>query len=693
MRYKWIVGLVIPFLSLVPYSLAQTTVKPAGFARWMAERQALVADEDVVAYYDFQQGQGTTLENKSKAGSALDGTIRGADWGDGRWPGKKALRFDGLTSVVEIPSVDALYALDEQEGGAGEMTVEVWMKATTSQEAGVVDKFSAGWGRDAPYMIWISNNRRLCAHLGKQPENRVTSVRDSEEVITGDWMHVVMVIDGQSLALYRDSVLVGRTSRGAKVSDNGRPLLLGAMGDLPRGKFYFCGLIDEMVIYKRALPESTIRARAELFPAMAGPSSITLTSPRAGDRWSAGSQHQITWDATNLRTANSLEIECTTDDGRNWQEISAAARNTKEFLWQVPETISDACRIRTSVNGLDLVTQSDGTFAITPSQGVCDYEWVKVALPAAFAPRDGAGALVFKGRMWLLGGWNPGDKVHFPRICNNEVWNSTDGATWTLVKPNTFLDNTFDSASDWEGRHTAGYVVYQDKMWIVGGDVNQGHYHYDVWNSADGKTWNYVNRGHNVPWGPRALHYTLVFKDKIWVMGGQTVPQFAKQGEIFYRDIWNTTDGVNWTQVIPKEPFWPQRGMIGGNVVFKDRMWILGGGTYDTPKTPHRKFFNDVWSSADGVNWQCHLESAPWAPRQYHEVAVFDGRMWVMEGSTRGNRKDVWYSSDGMNWYELRDTPWKPRHAASVFVHDNALWMVAGNNMESDVWKLAKTGQ
>jgi len=194
----------------------------------------------------------------------------------------------------------------------------------------------------------------------------------------------------------------------------------------------------------------------------------------------------------------------------------------------------------------------------------------------------------------------------------------------------------------------------------------------------------------NVPWGPRALHYTLVFKDKIWVMGGQTVPQFAEQDEIFYRDIWNSTDGINWTQVIPKEPFWPQRGMIGGNVVFKDRMWILGGGTYDTPKTPQRKFFNDVWSSADGVNWQCHLESAPWAPRQYHEVAVFDDRMWVMEGSTRGNRKDVWYSSDGINWYELPGTPWKPRHAASVFVHDNALWMVAGNNMESDVWKLMK---
>jgi len=132
--------------------------------------------------------------------------------------------------------------------------------------------------------------------------------------------------------------------------------------------------------------------------------------------------------------------------------------------------------------------------------------------------------------------------------------------------------------------------------------------------------------------------------------------------------------------------------MIGGAVVFKDRMWVLGGGTYDTPKIPTRKFFNDVWSSADGVNWTRHLEKAPWAPRQYHDVAVFDGRMWVMEGYSQGvgNRNDVWYSEDGVRWHEVPRTPWAPRHAASVFVHDNALWMVAGNNMESDVWKLER---
>src|SRR5262249_23696332 len=249
---------------------------------------------------------------------------------------------------------------------------------------------------------------------------------------------------------------------------------------------------------------------------------------------------------------------------------------------------------------------------------------------------------------------------------------------------------TFDATRDWEGRHTAGYVVFRDCMWIVGGDGNQGHYHDDVWRSADGKKWQLVNK--KVPWGPRALHYTLVFRDKISVLRGPAIPQFAPAKEVVYRDIWTSRDGVKWEQVRPKEPYWSARGMIGGSVVFRGRIWVLGGGAYDTPKVKKRNFHNDVWSSLDGVSWTRHVGEAPGAARQDHEVGVWDGRMWVLEGYSQGtgNRNDVWYSADGVNWYELPNTPWRPRHAASVFVHDDALWMVAGNNMESDVWKLRR---
>jgi len=321
-----------------------------------------------------------------------------------------------------------------------------------------------------------------------------------------------------------------------------------------------------------------------------------------------------------------------------------------------------------------------------------EYTWELVTAKAPFAPRDGAGALTFQGKMYLIGGWNPGDKAHFPRICNNEVWSTANGLDWSLEKKNTFLDNSFNANEDWEGRHTAGYVVYRDKMWIIGGDVNQGHYQNDVWNSSNGKEWTLVNGDQPVPWGPRALHYTMVHDDKIWVIGGQTVPGFARAEETFYRDVWQTTDGVAWTKIEPDEPYWVQRGMIGGSAVKNGRIWILGGGTYDTPTTPSRQFYNDVWSSADGKSWKQHTAAAPWHPRQYHDVAVWDDRLWVLEGyhANGGNRKDVWHSTDGEHWQDVPNTPWAPRHAASVFVHDDSLWMVAGNNMTPDVWRLRR---
>ncbi len=321
------------------------------------------------------------------------------------------------------------------------------------------------------------------------------------------------------------------------------------------------------------------------------------------------------------------------------------------------------------------------------------YQWQLVSDDPGFHWRDGAGALVYQDQMWLLGGWSPSPNTYGSQLTGNDAWSSTNGADWTLVKPNTFINGTYNSETDWEGRHTAGYVVHDDKMWIVGGDPLQGHYQNDVWNSTDGANWTHVNKNTALPWGDRALHHTLVHDGKIWVMGGQTMPDFAGGGVNYYNDVWNSTDGVNWTQVQTEGAMWEPRGMIGGSVVHNGRMWIIGGGTYNSSLDATRTFRNDVWSSADGIHWTQHLDhnEGPWGRRQYHDVVVFDGQMWVLEGFGNAgiNLNDVWFSADGENWTEVTDTPWGARHAASVYAFDDALWMVAGNNVvPPDVWKL-----
>lgn len=186
------------------------------------------------------------------------------------------------------------------------------------------------------------------------------------------------------------------------------------------------------------------------------------------------------------------------------------------------------------------------------------------------------------------------------------------------------------------------------------------------------------------PWAAREGAGLLSYQGKRWLLGGWNPHPALREffPLVCNNEVWSSADGVEWQQITPREPCWSARGMIGGSAVMNGRIWILGGGTYDPPTTPPRKFYNDVWSSADGIDWPRHTAEAPGFPRQSYDVPVWDNPLWVIEGyhEKGGKRNDVWDSPDGVQWTELSDTPWKPRHAASLIVHNGSLWMIAVNN-------------
>jgi hypothetical protein len=336
--------------------------------------------------------------------------------------------------------------------------------------------------------------------------------------------------------------------------------------------------------------------------------------------------------------------------------------------------------MRVILQGLVVVVFSLATFPAVAVQ----YQWTQLTSAAAFPARDGGGGVTYDGKMWLLGGW-------YPPSCN-DVWNSTDGATWTQVRTNNPTDSTM-----WTPRHCAGYAVLNNKMWVVGSDFPaSGHYQADAWNSTDGVNWTQTTA--NAPWGQRTLHVTMAYNGKLWVMGGQTMPNLVPSVPLaFYNDVWNSSDGVNWTQVTANAG-WSPRGMIQGSFEFNGRMWLVGGGTYDTSGYP-RHYYNDVWSSADGLNWTQATANAPWTGRQYQSVGVFDNKIWVMAGYNGGTGpggalNDVWYSSDGVSWTNLPNTPWAPRHAPTLFTYNNHMYIAAGTTttVTNEVWRLDAIG-
>ncbi len=242
----------------------------------------------------------------------------------------------------------------------------------------------------------------------------------------------------------------------------------------------------------------------------------------------------------------------------------------------------------------------------------------------------------------------------------------------------------------WQPRDSCGEVVFKDQLWILGGLFDSfAAPPRDIWSSPDGKSWKLVTK--KAPWKHSDLPMTLVFKDRLWLMGGWFNGRLA--GHSASSEVWSSADGAQWEQVT-KEAGWSPR-IAAGAVVFKGRMWILGG-TEDYYFGNEKSLKSDVWSSADGKAWKQETARAPWSPRAYHAAVVHDGKIWVLGGGNYVPKyhalNDVWCSSDGVSWERVtRKAPWQPRIWFSSVVYRDRLWVLGGwsNNPSKnwgDVW-------
>jgi hypothetical protein len=111
-------------------------------------------------------------------------------------------------------------------------------------------------------------------------------------------------------------------------------------------------------------------------------------------------------------------------------------------------------------------------------------------------------------------------------------------------------------------------------MWVIGGNNSTGDKN-DVWYSSDGVNWTRATD--NAGWTARGDHTSVVFDNKMWVIGGWD--NKAKN------DVWYSSDGVNWIRATAAAG-WSARASHT-SVVFDNKMWVIGG--WDTASV------NDVW--------------------------------------------------------------------------------------------------
>ncbi len=278
---------------------------------------------------------------------------------------------------------------------------------------------------------------------------------------------------------------------------------------------------------------------------------------------------------------------------------------------------------------------------------------------ANWTPRVYFTSLVYDNKMWVMGG-NSGSGVYL-----NDVWYSTNGANWTQAANNT----------SWSIRYDQTALVYDNKMWVMGG-YNGSVYLNDVWYSTNGANWTCALA--NASWVIQGSYDSVVYDNKMWVIIGGYPGTGSK--------VWYSTDGINWNQTASSP--WPGR-RSHTSVVYDNKMWVMGGSA------GVRK--NDVWwtndtNFSDGQTWTNATVNAGWSPRGAHASVVYDNKMWVMGGdSDSGLKNDTWYSTNGANWTQATaNASWERRYGHSSVVYDNKMWVMGGvaygPAIKNDVW-------
>jgi hypothetical protein len=181
-------------------------------------------------------------------------------------------------------------------------------------------------------------------------------------------------------------------------------------------------------------------------------------------------------------------------------------------------------------------------------------------------------------------------------------------------------------------------LVYDNKMWVMGGRITGDTTKNDVWYSTDGITWTQATAA--ADWSARAYFGGTVYDNKMWVMGGWTASNTQKN------DVWYSTDGATWTQATAAAA-WSARH-APSVLTYNNKMWVIGGASESGCGSKSgcvQTYNNSVYYSTDGATWTQATAAANWTARANHTSVVYNNKMWVLGGRAGLAKNDVWYSN------------------------------------------------
>jgi hypothetical protein len=279
--------------------------------------------------------------------------------------------------------------------------------------------------------------------------------------------------------------------------DNKLWVIGGNNGQLMRDVWYS----DDGSTWKQAIPWAAFTGRAEH-------SSVVFDNKI----WVIGGR-------TNDQSGYSGSDVWYSGDGKNWTQatpfagfLSRHSHSSVVFnnrMW----VIGGYPQFPMSEAGNDVWYSDDGR------------NWTQATPHAEFPSRWDHATVVYKNKMWIIGGSGKNGTT-------NDVWYSSNGVNWTLATSN----------AEFGPRQGFGAVVYDDRMWVVaGGSTIPSSYPYrnDMWYSIDGVTWTRATS--HAEFSPRILSQMVTFDNKMWLIGGM-LPDAGRSmvdpNKDYLTDVW-----------------------------------------------------------------------------------------------------------------------------------------------------------
>ena len=231
--------------------------------------------------------------------------------------------------------------------------------------------------------------------------------------------------------------------------------------------------------------------------------------------------------------------------------------------------------------------------------------------------------------------------------------------------------------TNWDERYGMQFAYFRGQLWMLGGMRSWDDFRNDVWSSSNGVDWKQVSA--NAPWSKRRWHSVFVHRERLWLVGGAlSSGRQDKTPTEFVNDVWSSADGIDWRLESESTPLAVENGLTAFS--FGRKIYVVSGN-------------GKIWSSENGKEWQLVAQDLPWGGNG-GGVLVYDDRIWVLGGS---NRNDVWSSDDGKKWKrEFSVVPFSKRNTEYSVVFKDKIWLFSGKTGREDswdgaIWSMSKT--